>query len=986
MLTAALRTGTRTVLTRFGPVVLPGDSADLPEAEAALLAALLPPAGTAVDLGAEAGLHSLVLAQRAGPDGRVVAIEPQPALQALLRHNLPAALLGSPDGLDTIGRCDLLRIGGKTPVALLAAAAGLIQRCRPAIVAAGALDAMLAAWRAVKPGDYQTIHAAIEGTDGAAASLLLLTAADHGVTAPPGVILTPVATPEAFAERALALPQPGDGTPIDRDAGALRRRLSALGERCAGLEAQLAAQAQAVGSLATQLADSRAMIAALLSSTSWRVTAPLRALRGGGGIAAAPPAGDMPSIPMPPAALPPLPQPEPWRRWPIAPRAPGAPRVDVVIPVYGQRQFVLTCLAAVLGAAQTTPYELVVIDDASPDLEFRAELRHMAAAGLFTLVENPENLGFVATANRGLTLHPDRDVVLLNSDTAPCGDWLDRLRRAAESAVDIGTATPFSNNGSLCSYPHFPRGSGDPLELDDPLLDRLFATVNGGRVLPMLTGAGFCLYLRRACLDATGLFDVERFGRGYEEENDFCQRAAGLGWRHVLAADLFVRHFGGASFGAEREARSNRAFDLMQRLYPDYAPRVAAFLGADPIRPLRARIDLARLAERAGGRGAMLFVTHGRGGGTERHVQEMRALLEADGVPVFILRSRETAPGTLTLDTEGLDLPNLGAFDPADPEGFADLVALLGIRHLHLHHLIDLGPDIGDRMLAIARRFGLGYDYTAEDFLPACPRFNLTDGDGFYCGMPDEAGCRRCLDRNGSSYGAVDIATWRQGFGRLLDGARRVFVPCADVGRRLGRFFPDATYCERAHLTDFTAPRPGATAGRRIAVLGAIGPNKGSRILLAAAAEAARRGSPLHFAVVGYTDIDPQLTALPNVTITGRFREDEAQDQLAAQGCAFTWFPCVWPETYCYALNVTLEAGLYPVVFDLGSLGERVAGLGWGSVWPLDLARDAAALVDHLEAVEPTPPPPDLAARARRVYPDMLADYYGLGPALFAAG
>jgi len=40
-----------------------------------------------------------------------------------------------------------------------------------------------------------------------------------------------------------------------------------------------------------------------------------------------------------------------------------------------------------------------------------------------------------------------------------------------------------------------------------------------------------------------GELDAEHFGRGYGEENDFCQRAIAAGWRNVIAADVFVRLF-----------------------------------------------------------------------------------------------------------------------------------------------------------------------------------------------------------------------------------------------------------------------------------------------------------------------------------------------------------------------------------------------------------------------------------------------------------
>ena len=76
--------------------------------------------------------------------------------------------------------------------------------------------------------------------------------------------------------------------------------------------------------------------------------------------------------------------------------------------------------------------------------------------------------------------------------------------------------------------------------------------------------------IRRACLDQIGPFDAERFGRGYGEENDFCMRAAGAGWRNVLAGDVFVYHEGAVSFSGERLALTENAGKTLADLYPDY--------------------------------------------------------------------------------------------------------------------------------------------------------------------------------------------------------------------------------------------------------------------------------------------------------------------------------------------------------------------------------------------------------------------------------
>lgn len=270
--------------------------------------------------------------------------------------------------------------------------------------------------------------------------------------------------------------------------------------------------------------------------------------------------------------------------------------IDVVIPVYKGFAETRRCIESVLASAQRTPFEAVVIDDASPDADIRAYLDALAAAGRVTLLRNASNLGFVRSVNRGMSLHGDRDVVLLNSDTEVANDWLDRLRACAHGARDIATATPFSNNATICSYP-FEGWTGKlPGMLGLGGLDRLFARANAGRCIDIPTAVGFCMYIRRDALEALGLFDAERFGRGYGEENDFCMRALKAGRRNVLAADVFVYHEGAVSFSADRFALMDAAGKALVEAHPDYPARVHEFLVADPACELRASIDQARLA------------------------------------------------------------------------------------------------------------------------------------------------------------------------------------------------------------------------------------------------------------------------------------------------------------------------------------------------------------------------------------------------------
>src|SRR5438874_1552469 len=164
--------------------------------------------------------------------------------------------------------------------------------------------------------------------------------------------------------------------------------------------------------------------------------------------------------------------------------------IAVIVPVHEGLEATRRCLDSVLAAQSTTPGETVVVDDATPEPEIKSLLDELAAAGRITLLRNERNLGFVQSVNRGMALHADRDVVLLNSDTEVANDWLDRLARAAHSEANIATATPFSNNATICSYPFEGWTGGVPGGLGLAGLDAIFAATLSRRTLEIPTAVG----------------------------------------------------------------------------------------------------------------------------------------------------------------------------------------------------------------------------------------------------------------------------------------------------------------------------------------------------------------------------------------------------------------------------------------------------------------------------------------------------------------
>jgi GT2 family glycosyltransferase len=269
--------------------------------------------------------------------------------------------------------------------------------------------------------------------------------------------------------------------------------------------------------------------------------------------------------------------------------------IDVIIPAYRGFEETRRCVESAITARCETPRDVVVIDDASPEPELSAWMHEVGASGGITLLAHAANRGFVASANEGIGLHPNRDVVLLNSDTEVADGWLDRLAAHGGRDASIGTATPFSSNATICSYPRTLVNNALPAGETTATLDRAFAAANAGRHADIPTAVGFCMWIARRCLDRVGPFDEARYGASYGEEVDFCMRAARAGFRNVAAGDVFVRHVGEVSFasaGAERRARAQAVVDS---LYPEFQQRLAAFIPADPLRMLRRRADFERL-------------------------------------------------------------------------------------------------------------------------------------------------------------------------------------------------------------------------------------------------------------------------------------------------------------------------------------------------------------------------------------------------------
>jgi len=645
--------------------------------------------------------------------------------------------------------------------------------------------------------------------------------------------------------------------------------------------------------------------------------------------------------------------------------------VDVVIPVYKGLAETQRCIVSVLNDPARPPGRILVIDDCSPEPALSAWLETIARGEMITLLRNPQNIGFVASANRGIAAAAPHDVVLLNADTEVPPGWLFRLAGHAYAGNRIASVSPFSNNATICGYPSL--GSGPPaLGLPVGDIDAACREANAGRSVALPVSIGFCMYLRRAAIDEVGLFDAIAFGRGYGEENDFCLRAAARGWTHRLACDTYVHHEGEVSFGGEAPEQAESQ-DVLRARYPGYERLINRHVRVGDADPARWTITAALF--RRSRLPTVLFVTHCLGGGVSTHVTHLCARLEGRANVLLL----EGAGSGVVLSAPALDghpdLVMLG--EDGAIEGLAAFLASAGVARVHVHHLLGLTLDLR----ALLRALDVPFDVTVHDWYMICPQINLLPQlDGAYCGEPDAAGCNACIaDRR--QHGATDIVSWRSRFTWLFRDAERVICPSADVQRRLQRYgladrtivVPHDPIVEAAEPMAPPLLRRGETL--RVALLGVLAPQKGQATVLAVAHASA--ADDLAFHVIGYPEQPLPGWAKGRIEQTGRYDDADLPALIAQVRPHAIWFPAQWPETFSFTLSAAIDAGLPIVASDIGAFPERLAGYPHSWLVDPDAApeRWCAAFADVRQAVSKPLPAPDRRERSARVA-DFYADVY----------
>ncbi len=240
------------------------------------------------------------------------------------------------------------------------------------------------------------------------------------------------------------------------------------------------------------------------------------------------------------------------------------PQASIVIVTYHNCELNRECLQALYERTEWPNFEVLVVDNASTD-GTPEMLRSLEGhyPGL-TVMLNEQNLGFAKANNQALRQATGEYLVLLNNDTVITRGWLAGLIRHLAADEYLGLVGPVTNE--IGNEAKIPVGYYQPADM--PRWASRYVREHDGELLDLPMLAMFCVAIRRAVFVAIGELD-ERFGIGMFEDDDYSYRIRHAGLKIQCAQDVFIHHYGQASFKMMNEEQYRLLFEENRRRYEE---------------------------------------------------------------------------------------------------------------------------------------------------------------------------------------------------------------------------------------------------------------------------------------------------------------------------------------------------------------------------------------------------------------------------------
>jgi GT2 family glycosyltransferase len=219
------------------------------------------------------------------------------------------------------------------------------------------------------------------------------------------------------------------------------------------------------------------------------------------------------------------------------------PKVSVIVLSYMNWDFTEATLRSVLSLSDYENLEVLVVDNGSTDDVVHELKRFITHDQRMRLILIGKNLGYAAGNNVGLREATGEFVILLNNDTFVTKGWVADLIRPLRLNPKVGLVSPTTNN----------IGNEQKITIQYRSMEemarasRSFVRLHARERFETDSVAFFCVATRRDVLEKVGMLD-EKYGLGFFEDDDYCQRVLAADYMIEIVDDVFVHHHLSASF------------------------------------------------------------------------------------------------------------------------------------------------------------------------------------------------------------------------------------------------------------------------------------------------------------------------------------------------------------------------------------------------------------------------------------------------------